>query len=97
MQMTLKQGRKETQVFPSTKNSAHWSFPKTFLTLSLERWTLFSWWEPCTPVCCFGRFATPQRGICLPFAPVSSLLKKDLEDAVKSTDCVWAVLYNILK
>lgn len=35
--MTLKQGRKETQVFPSTKNSAHWrSFPKTFLTLSLE-------------------------------------------------------------
>lgn len=64
MQMTHKRGRKETQVFPSTENSAHWSFPKTLLTLSLERWRLFSWWEPGTTVCCFGRFTTPQRGIC---------------------------------
>ena len=64
MQMTCKRGRKETPVFPSTENSAHWSFPRTLLTLSLERWRLFSWWEPGTTVCCVGRFATPQRGIC---------------------------------
>ena len=64
MQMTCKRGRKETQVFPSTGNSAHWSFPRTLLTLGLERWRLFSWWEPGTTVYCVGRFATPQRGIC---------------------------------
>lgn len=37
MQMTHKRGRKETQVFPSTENSAHWSFPKTLLTLKSRK------------------------------------------------------------